>query len=74
MKITKKRLKQLVKEEFDVYNEQEDEMVFPPDEVVVEPGERGHPGNTALQNWARENVELASVPAVQELISILRQS
>ena len=60
VKITKSALKQLIKEELNVFNEQEDEMTFPPDEVVVEPGERGHPDNTALADWIRENIEIAS--------------
>ena len=60
VKITKNKLKALIKEELNIFNEQEDEMTFPPDEVVVEPGERGHPGNTALTNWLRENIEMAS--------------
>jgi hypothetical protein len=59
VKITKSALKQLIKEELNVFNEQEDEMTFPPDEVVVEPGERGHPDNTALADWIRENIKLA---------------
>ena len=60
VKITKNKLKALIKEELNIFNEQEDEMTFPPDEIVVEPGERGHPDNTALADWIRENIEIAS--------------